>query len=230
MAEVRTPKGGEHSPLCNPPNGASLALAPSFSRTVPETDERAARRSLRDQVARLEDELSGLFVSAWPRKYQEPSVPAKGGPRLLTLGQLEALRDDLAERLDEARRALAERTMVEEEHRVRIEEMLLDPAAHRWVRVSNADIGEPGCKHWHARPRGGIIGMFAGWWRVVISSGCPLVQGFGTTPNPSPTSGASTARIPGRARGRARCRRRRDDPRRPAGHGTPPRSSARRPR
>ena len=59
---------------------------------------------------------------------------------------------------------------------MRIEEMLLDPAAHRWVRVSNADIGEPGCKHWHVRPRGGILGMFVSWWRVVISSGCPLPQ------------------------------------------------------
>ena len=139
-------------------------------------DERAARRSLLDQVARLEDELSGLFVSAWQRKLGEPSVPASGGPRLLTLGQLEALRDDLSERLDEGRRTLAERTLVEETHRTRIEEMLLDPDAHRWVRVSNADIGEPGCKHWHVRPRGGIIGMFASWWRVVISSGCPLPQ------------------------------------------------------
>ena len=137
-------------------------------------DERAARGSLLDQVARLEDELSGLFVSAWPRKLREPSVAASGGPRLLTLGQLELLRDDLAERLDEARRALAERTLVEEGHRERIEEMLLDPGAHRWVRVSNADIGEPGCQDWHVRPRGGILGMFASWWRVVISSGCPL--------------------------------------------------------
>ena len=136
--------------------------------------ERAARGSLLDQVARLEDELSGLFVSGWPRKLHEPCVPARGGPRLLALGELELLRDDLAERLDEARRAFAEHTLVEEGHRERIEEMLPDPAAHRWVRVSNADIGEPGCKDWHVRPRGGILGMFASWWRVVISSGCPL--------------------------------------------------------
>ncbi len=55
-----------------------------------------------------------------------------------------------------------------------IEEMLLDPAAHKWVCVSNQDIGEPGCKSWHVRPRLGPIGMLMGWWRVVISSGCPL--------------------------------------------------------
>jgi hypothetical protein len=52
--------------------------------------------------------------------------------------------------------------------------MLLDPASHKFVRVSNEDIGEPGCKHWHVRPRWSFIGMLMGWWRVVISSGCPL--------------------------------------------------------
>ena len=77
-------------------------------------------------------------------------------------------------RVQHARRALSDRTYSEEQHRRLIEEMLLDPAAHKWVRVSNEDIGEPGCKHWHVRPRWGLIGMLMGWWRVVISSGCPL--------------------------------------------------------
>ena len=45
---------------------------------------------------------------------------------------------------------------------------------YRWVRVVNEDIGEPGCKHWHVRPRWGVLGMLMNWWRVVISSGCPL--------------------------------------------------------
>ena len=51
--------------------------------------------------------------------------------------------------------------------------MLLDPEGHRWVHVSNEDIGEPGCTHWHVRPRYGLLGMLMRWWRVVISSGCP---------------------------------------------------------
>jgi len=142
-------------------------------------DERAARRTLRDQVARLEDELSGLFVSVWPRKGLELSVPASGGPRLLSLAELEELRDDLSRRVEDARRSLSERTYVEEQHRCRIEEMLLEPERHRWVRVSNEDIGEPGCKHWHVRPRWGILGMLMSWWRVRISSGCPLAGGHG---------------------------------------------------
>ena len=40
-----------------------------------------------------------------------------------------------------------------------------------------ADIGEPGCHDWHVRPRFGLLGMLAGWWRVVVSSGCPLQPG-----------------------------------------------------
>ena len=53
-------------------------------------------------------------------------------------------------------------------------DLMLDPAAHKWVRVGNEDIGEPGCKHWHVVPRLGVIGMLAGWWHVKISSGCPF--------------------------------------------------------
>jgi hypothetical protein len=51
--------------------------------------------------------------------------------------------------------------------------LLTDPAGHKWVRVSNDDLGEPGCKYFHSRPRLGLVGMLMGWWRVKISSGCP---------------------------------------------------------
>jgi hypothetical protein len=145
---------------------------PASPRTLP--DERAARRSLLDQVARLEAELGQLFCSTWPRQGFDVDVPGRGGPRLLSLADLEELRDDLADRVRHVRRSLSDRTYDEEQHRRLIEEMLLDPAAHKWVRVSNEDIGEPGCKSWHVRPRLGLIGMLMGWWRVVISSGCPL--------------------------------------------------------
>jgi hypothetical protein len=144
--------------------------------TVPTTvpDERAARRSLLDQVGRLEQELSQLFCSTWPRKGFEFSVPSRGGPRLLPLAELEELRDDLADRVSHARRALSDRTYAEEQSRRLIEEMMLEPERFKWVRVANEDIGEPGCKHWHVRPRFGVIGMMLNWWRVKISSGCPL--------------------------------------------------------
>ena len=149
-----------------------LRVRPFAPATAP--DERAARRSLLDQVARLETELSQLFCSTFPRKGFEWDVPSRGGPRILPLAELEELRDDLAARVATARRALGERADAEEGSRRLIERMLLEPERHRWVRVRNEDIGEPGCKSWHVRPRLGFVGMLAGWWRVVISSGCPL--------------------------------------------------------
>ena len=152
-----------------PPAGRSF-----LPRTKP--DERPARRSLLDQVARLEGELAQLFCSTWPRKEVLPAAPGAGlgGPRLLALGELEGLRDELADRVAKARRALSDRTWVEEQNRRRIEEMLLEPERHKWVRVRNEDIGEPGCKSWHVRPRLGLLGIALNWWRVVVSSGCPL--------------------------------------------------------
>ena len=53
-------------------------------------------------------------------------------------------------------------------------EMLAAPADYKWLRISRADVGEPGCGHWHSRPRLGPLGMLMGWWRVKVSSGCPL--------------------------------------------------------
>jgi hypothetical protein len=136
-------------------------------------DEGAARRSLRDQIAKLERELAALFASAYPRRGLDWQVSAPGGPRVLDIGDLEALRDELADRVEEARRALRDRAEVEDENRDRIEALISDPASHKWIRVSNEDIGEPGCKYWHSRPRFGLLGMLMGWWRVKISSGCP---------------------------------------------------------
>jgi hypothetical protein len=139
-----------------------------------EIDEAAARRTLRTQIARLESELGAAFTSAFPRVGLEWSVPSRGGPRILGLGELEALRDDLAERLAEVRRQLAEHAEREDEDRRLIERMLADPASYKWVRVTNADLGLPGCRNWHVRPRLGLVGMLMGWWEVKLSSGCPL--------------------------------------------------------
>ena len=147
-----------------------------------EVDERAVRRTLRDQIAKLEDELGTLFCSTYPRKGFDWSVRARGGPRLLSTADLERVRDDLADKLQHNRKVLGDRTYVEDLNRRRIEEMMLDPAAHKWVRIANEDIGEPGCKHWHVRPRYGLLGMLMNWWRVRISSGCPLAGGRGPRP------------------------------------------------
>jgi hypothetical protein len=143
---------------------------------IVEIDERAIRRTLLDQVARLEGELASVFCATWPRTHMpHPTVGGRGGgPRLLSLAELEELRDELAGRISDARRALSDRTWVEDSNRRLIEEMMLEPKRHKWRRISAEDIGEPGCKHWHVRPRFGLVGMLMNWWRVVISSGCPL--------------------------------------------------------
>ena len=141
-----------------------------------EVDERAVRRTLLGQVGRLEGELASVFCATWPRTAMpHPTVSGRGGgPRLLSLAELEELRDELADRVSDARRSLSDRTWVEDRNRRLIEEMMLEPERHKWRRVSAEDIGEPGCKHWHVRPRFGLVGMLMNWWRVVISSGCPL--------------------------------------------------------
>ena len=149
-------------------------LERSVLQPVVGADERAARHTLLGQVARLETELSGLFCSTWPRQGFDCGVPGRQGPRVLSLAELEELRDDLAAKVAHVERSLSDRTYAEEGRRRLIEEMMLEPEAHRWVHVSSEDIGEPGCRHWHVRPRYGFLGMLMNWWRVVISSGCPL--------------------------------------------------------
>jgi hypothetical protein len=142
--------------------------------TRPDVDERAARRTLRDQIARLERDLGAAVIAAYPRLPAGTAGVSHAGPRLLGLAELERIRDDLADRLAEVRGQAARQAERQAERRLVIERMLLEPGRYKWVRVSSADIGEPGCKHWHVRPRLGLIGMLAGWWHVKISSGCPL--------------------------------------------------------
>jgi hypothetical protein len=138
-------------------------------------DEGPARRALHGQIERLERDLAKLFAASWPRKGLEFGVDQPSDrPRIRDLGELERIRDALAERVEDARHDLRERHAVENANRRLIESMLRHPEDHRWVRVGNADIGEPGCHHWHVVPRWGLIGMLANWWRVKISSGCPL--------------------------------------------------------
>jgi hypothetical protein len=52
--------------------------------------------------------------------------------------------------------------------------MLLDPAKHRRVRIAQRDLGVGGCGVWSVMPRLGPMGRLMGWWRVKLSSGCPL--------------------------------------------------------
>jgi hypothetical protein len=153
-------------------------LGPATARVVvPDVDERAARRTLREQIGRLERELTAACLDACPRITPSPPtspLPPLAGPRLLSLGDLERVRDALADRLARARDDADAQLLRQAESRALLERMLEDPSAYKWVRVSNAQLGEPGCKHFHVRPRLGPIGLLMGWWRVKVSSGCPL--------------------------------------------------------
>src|SRR5580700_5465439 len=82
-----------------PPSGIDVDF--DFGRG----DDSAARRTLRMQISKLERELSETFVTAFlmgglEQLDREGEV---GQPRLLGIGELEQIRDDLAERLHAAR-------------------------------------------------------------------------------------------------------------------------------
>ncbi|HET8754511.1 MAG TPA: hypothetical protein VFM58_00785 [Solirubrobacteraceae bacterium] len=135
------------------------------------TSERAARATLRAQIARLEREISTVVIAA--RVDLGPPVPSFAGPRLLSLGELERVRDALAARLATLHAAAEVRAAHRAVARRELERMLADPPAHKWERISNADLGRPGCTTYHVRPRAGLLGMLMGWWQVVVSGGCP---------------------------------------------------------
>lgn len=140
-------------------------------------DERAARATLRRQVARLEHELASLVVDLWHagRTRPPPATPmAQVGPRLLTLGELEEIRDGLLVRIDRTRAALTQRAEEHRAARAHLDQMLTDPARYRFHVVSRAELGEPSCGAYQVRPRLGLLGMLFGWWCVKLSSGCPL--------------------------------------------------------
>jgi hypothetical protein len=103
---------------------------------------------------------------------------------VLDLGELEEVRDELAERLRAARIQISELAEVHAANRVLLERMLLEPGRYRFVRVARRDIGEPGCGVWQVRPRMGLIGMMMGWWQVKLSSGCPLATAAAVRPRP----------------------------------------------
>lgn len=162
--------------------------APLDVRHADAVDERGARRTLRAQIACLERELGETILAAFPHVHDADTVAFEAdgpafrvagpltpgaGPRLLGLGELERVRDELAERIRRARVVVAQRAELEADSRALLEEMLRDPARYKHVRLPLADLGERGCGAYHVRPRLGIIGMLMGWWHIKLSSGCP---------------------------------------------------------
>ena len=162
------------------PSGAMVVLDAPFPVLDPrideQVDESAARRTLREQIARLERQLADAVVSSFPQTRLDirPADFGGDGPRMLSLGALEAQRDALEVRLREARSVLEARGAEVERNRVLLERMLLEPKRYKFARLHRTDVDMGGCGAWQVRPRLGLIGMLMGWWQVKLSSGCPL--------------------------------------------------------
>jgi hypothetical protein len=175
--------------------------------------ERAARQSLRAQVAKLEHELSGIVARGFPHispdgagwvGEADVSSTSKGagwaGPRLLSLAELERTRDRLVACIRLAQAQAGERAELELRARDLLERMQLEPGRYKFVRLRVADLGERGCGVWEVRPRLGLIGMLAGWWQLKLSSGCPLPRAVRSLRAASPTAsqhGPSCVECPG---------------------------------
>jgi hypothetical protein len=147
-----------------------------------EVGERDVRNTLRRQIARLERESSAIVAGAFPyislADLPEPGKgAATGGPCLLTLAELERIRDHLAGQVQDLRRLAGRRVEHERRARELLDGMKLEPGRYKFVRLPVRDLGEGGCGVWEVRPRLGLIGMLAGWWHVKLSSGCPLPRG-----------------------------------------------------
>ncbi len=160
-----------------------------------------ARLALRGQIARMERELSEIVAGTFPH-ISPISDPAgevftpgeacradrmRSGPCLLTLAELERMRDSLAGRVQDLRRRAAERGEHERRSHELLERMKLEPGRYKFARLPVKDLGEGGCGVWEVRPRLGLVGMLAGWWEVKLSSGCPLPRGHAPA-WPSPTA------------------------------------------
>jgi DNA-binding transcriptional regulator YhcF (GntR family) len=149
------------------PFSEPLEEEPDIAPRTPE-DERSARTALRGQIARLEAQLA-------PYPGESPTAGARSTPqpRLASIDELEAVRDDLIARLKKAQAEARRRGERQGAARRWHEEALADPSAHRWEYATREDLGELGCGRVEVSPAWGPVGALMDWWRVKMSSGCP---------------------------------------------------------
>lgn len=153
----------------------ATAIEP-FPELDPDLGERELRRALREQIGRLEAEIAAY---AWHDPRDPPPTRARGGEpvgRLISVFELERTRAELIDRLRRLRGEAHRRGAEQEAAQAHVAEMVSDPSAHRWEMVRSEAPGEGGCKSWHVIPAWGPVGQIMGWWRVKVSSGCPLAE------------------------------------------------------
>jgi DNA-binding transcriptional regulator YhcF (GntR family) len=139
-----------------------------------DADERTVRRELRRQIARLEEELAGYARDLRRGDPGHPLLQPKA--HVADVAELEETRNRLLEQLAEVRDKQARKAGRQKRARKQVEAMAREPESHKWQWVSNEELGEPGCKTWRVTPRYGPVGALMGWWRVKVSSGCPLAD------------------------------------------------------
>jgi len=153
---------------------AGLPPEPEPAATEPDpgaaSDTRAIRRTLRDQIARLEGELA-----SYQRELAPESPPSgRGAPaHVAGVEDLERTRDALLRHLAEARAEAVRAGERQRGARARLDAMVADPAGRKWDSVTSAELGEPGCATYSVAPAAGPLGALMRWWRVKVSSGCP---------------------------------------------------------
>jgi hypothetical protein len=166
-------------------DGGTPATAPAQQDW--RAGERAARASLRAQIAHLECECSAIVAGRFPHISAPPASRAGAcGPSLLDLGELELSRDRLAARLQDLRTRASARSEHERLAHEQLRAMELDPGSYKFAKLPVKDLGQGGCGVWRVRPRLGLIGMLAGWWQLTLSSGCPLPRGSCSRHDPGP--------------------------------------------
>jgi DNA-binding transcriptional regulator YhcF (GntR family) len=133
-------------------------------------EERSARAALRGQIARLEAKLAPYAEAGGPAERVGPST---AHPRIASIDELEAIRDELISRLQQVQSEARRKEERQGAARRWREEALKNPAAHRWEYATRDDLGEPGCGRVEVRPAWGPVGALMDWWRVKMSSGCP---------------------------------------------------------
>ena len=155
-------------------SGQLPAEPPQAEPLAADGDERLGRRELRRQIARLEAQLAPYPESSKARRAHPPAASPQGARRRHGGAGGDPGRADGA--AEASPRGGGAPRRAQQRARVRLEEMVSDPAAHKWEKVSKQDLGEPGCANVEVQPRWGPVGALMNWWRVKVSSGCPLAE------------------------------------------------------
>ena len=120
--------------------------------------------------------LSSRPTRRSPDSRESPAAAQPGRPLMSpTSAELEATRDELVERLREVAQAAEQRRRPPAAPRAPgSSEMVEDPAAHKWEKVSSEEMGEPGCATYEVRPAVGPRWRADELVAVKVSGGCPL--------------------------------------------------------